>query len=257
MSYILDALRRAERERQPAQPELRIVTDGSGTRIAGPQPPPWPWIAGGIAAAFALGVGLTGLLRPAPESAAPSPAAALPAATAAANTANTAAAASPPARPVEAVTRPRVTAPVPQPISAARSLDDLVDPEAGLAEDPPEPELLPPPEAMAEPVFAESPLDEPEAPAQTRVQQYELQPAPKPGAVELKDLPPEVRADFPRLALDVHFYEDDPARRFVMINGRRYREGDTLGEGPQLLEIAPDSLTLDHRGQRVLIPVTH
>jgi general secretion pathway protein B len=52
------------------------------------------------------------------------------------------------------------------------------------------------------------------------------------------------------LHLDVHVYSDNPAERFVLINMRKYREGGELQEGPVVSEITPDSVILSFHGQR-------
>ncbi|HWP95162.1 MAG TPA: general secretion pathway protein GspB [Gammaproteobacteria bacterium] len=58
----------------------------------------------------------------------------------------------------------------------------------------------------------------------------------------------------PDLHLDVHAYADDPAQRFVFINLKRYREGETLSEGPRLLRILPDGVLLEYQGRTYLLP---
>ncbi len=57
------------------------------------------------------------------------------------------------------------------------------------------------------------------------------------------------------LNLDVHVYSDQREKRFVMINSRRYREGEPLREGPLLESISQDGAILQHQGQRFLLPV--
>lgn len=52
------------------------------------------------------------------------------------------------------------------------------------------------------------------------------------------------------LHLDVHVYSHDPAERFVMINMRKYRTGEKLQEGPLVDDITPDSVILSLHGQR-------
>lgn len=59
---------------------------------------------------------------------------------------------------------------------------------------------------------------------------------------------PDVAPD--GLSLDIHVYSERPARRFVVINGRRYQQGDRLVEGPLLRRIDPDGVWLDHRGRQ-------
>jgi general secretion pathway protein B len=54
--------------------------------------------------------------------------------------------------------------------------------------------------------------------------------------------------------LDVHVYATHPADRFVYVNMRRYREGETLAEGPVVERIRRDGVVLDYRGVRFLLP---
>ncbi len=77
---------------------------------------------------------------------------------------------------------------------------------------------------------------------------------PDPSAVRpLKEMPPNFRAEFPRLILDIHVYDDNPLRRFALINGKKYRETDTLLDGPRVAEIRPEGVVLEHRGSKVLL----
>lgn len=68
----------------------------------------------------------------------------------------------------------------------------------------------------------------------------------------LAQMPECFRAAFPPLSVDVHAYNPDPQRRFVQIAGRRYREGDHLIEGPQVLEIVPDGIVFQWHDERVV-----
>jgi len=116
----------------------------------------------------------------------------------------------------------------------AASLDDLLD------EAPAAPEAAPPPvDALPQ----EAPA-EPAAPPP---------PPPRNVARPLKDMPPSFRSEFPALSVQVHVYDPNPLRRFVLINGKKYRETDTLVEGPQVVEIVEHGIVLDQRGTRVLI----
>jgi len=56
------------------------------------------------------------------------------------------------------------------------------------------------------------------------------------------------------LHLDVHVYATKPSERFVYINMRKYREGDTLAEGPALERIRRDGVVLNYQGLRFLLP---
>jgi general secretion pathway protein B len=58
----------------------------------------------------------------------------------------------------------------------------------------------------------------------------------------------------PELHLDVHVYATNSAERFVYINMRKYHEGATLEEGPKLERIRRDGVILDYQGLRFLLP---
>jgi general secretion pathway protein B len=63
--------------------------------------------------------------------------------------------------------------------------------------------------------------------------------------------------DQPALAnlhLDVHVYATQPSERFVYINMRKYREGATLAEGPVLERIRRDGVVLNYQGLRFVLP---
>ena len=58
----------------------------------------------------------------------------------------------------------------------------------------------------------------------------------------------------PELHLDVHVYATKPADRFVYINMRKYHEGNTLQEGPVLEKIRRDGAVLNYQGLRFVLP---
>jgi general secretion pathway protein B len=58
----------------------------------------------------------------------------------------------------------------------------------------------------------------------------------------------------PDLHLDVHVYATKPAERFVYINMRKYHEGATLQEGPLLERIRRDGVILNYQGLRFILP---
>jgi general secretion pathway protein B len=58
----------------------------------------------------------------------------------------------------------------------------------------------------------------------------------------------------PALHLDVHVYATKPAERFVYINMRKYHEGTTLQEGPTLERIRRDGVVLNYQGLRFILP---
>jgi len=54
----------------------------------------------------------------------------------------------------------------------------------------------------------------------------------------------------PELRLDLHVYDSDPAARFVFINMRKLREGESLPDGVRVDEITPSGARLWFRGTR-------
>jgi len=58
----------------------------------------------------------------------------------------------------------------------------------------------------------------------------------------------------PELHLDVHVYATKPSERFVYINMRKYHEGATLQEGPALERIRRDGVVLNYQGLRFVLP---
>jgi hypothetical protein len=73
------------------------------------------------------------------------------------------------------------------------------------------------------------------------------------------DAPPPttgIPPGLPPLHLDVHAYAVRPADRFVMINLAQYHIGDTLKEGPRVMDITPQGVILEYQGNRFLLPRT-
>lgn len=61
-------------------------------------------------------------------------------------------------------------------------------------------------------------------------------------------------AGLPPLHLDLHVFADRPQDRFVMINMHRLGEGDSLPSGVRVEAIRPDGAVLSYHGMRFLLP---
>ena len=218
MSFILDALRKSEHER-----ERRALPALIERPVTGRAPSKLPLVLGGLATLLVVNFIVLGivLLRPgsAPPAAAPAgaaethePAAALP---------------------------ERVLPP-----SRTRPLDaEATDTEAEGSEP------VPPPVAHA---AADPSLTAPRSSLVTR-----SRPAAQlreESVRSINDLPQPVGAGLPHLNVDLHVFADTPAQRFVVINGQRLHEGDALREGPRLERITPDGVILTYRGTRFQVP---
>jgi len=222
MSFILDALKKSETERQQqAGAEFAAVPSGDGA----PKSFKWLWLLIGLLAVnFAVLAGL--LLRPAAIPVAPATTPATEAETPAAAAADT----SPSFE--EQVARAR-----------EREADRTAERAAGN-------EAVPAPE-----VAASEPVRQP----QTQSRSFEPTPASS-AAGDSAMLPrfDELRAEgvlqLPDLHLDIHVYSDVPKERFVFINMNKLREGQKLDEGPVVQSITPAGVVLKYQGRSFLLP---
>jgi general secretion pathway protein B len=57
-------------------------------------------------------------------------------------------------------------------------------------------------------------------------------------------------SQLPDLRLDLHVYDANPANRFVFINMRKLKEGESLPEGVRVEQITPDGAQLSYHGTR-------
>jgi general secretion pathway protein B len=233
MSFILDALRKSEIERQrqsgPSMAEFPVARQDRRLPIA--------LLVLGFLLAGNLAALLFFLLRSEPRPAEPgvAPAAAqVAAAPAATGTAPPPAAAPAPADP-SAVGGPAPGA-APQPVTpgTVTYAQSELDPYgATLPPEAPDPTLLPappPPSTVGGVVYSGAPR-----------------------AVE-DAATVESQTGLPPLSVDLHVFADDPAKRAVFINGRRYTQGATIAEGPTVEEITREGAVLSYRGRRFLLP---
>jgi general secretion pathway protein B len=235
MSYILDALRRAEadRERERGQvPGLHTqpLSGSEAAPAAGGRG--WlPWAGGGLLLVAGMGAGVWWASGPLE---APTPPASQ-------------AAPVPPATPtqsaqtsMQAVTQTADSGARPQP---AASGSPFLPP-------------APPPEAVAT-----APLVAPVVAAKQAAPTRSAPPTPVPASAadaripRLSELPESTRRELPRLAISGSVYSEQPASRFVIINGEVAREGANLGADLVLEEIRSHELVLRFKGQRYRQPV--
>jgi general secretion pathway protein B len=60
--------------------------------------------------------------------------------------------------------------------------------------------------------------------------------------------------NLPEMRLDIHVYSANPKERFVFINMHKYGEGQASTEGPLVERITPDGAILNQNGTRFLLP---
>jgi general secretion pathway protein B len=78
-------------------------------------------------------------------------------------------------------------------------------------------------------------------------------PAGSSGVPYWDDLSLEFRSSLTLPHIDVHVYDNDPARRFILVDLQKYREGETLESGAVVEEINETSLQLYYQGTRFLM----
>jgi general secretion pathway protein B len=147
----------------------------------------------------------------------------------------------PPAAPefdsVERESRAVVASPPPAtPAAAASTAAEPAAPIAATTPAPVDTVPLPPPAAPAPPSVGDA-----AAPAAEELPRIDHLAGPR-------------RDALPPLKQTMHVYAEMPADRFVLIDGSRYREGDSLTAGLRLLEIRRDGSVLEFDGMRFLLP---
>ena len=71
----------------------------------------------------------------------------------------------------------------------------------------------------------------------------------------VRDLPERSRANLNQYEVNVHVFDDDPIRRFVLINMDKYKEGDRIiNNGPLVEEITAKGVVVDYCNGRALLP---
>ena len=260
MSYILEALRKADQERSAGSvPDLEAVhesTSQSGSSYR------WIWILGVILALNGMLLAVI-LLRDGHDEPAPvvedSPA--------------------PPQRkivreppappPAVVVSRPAPRAPPPA-VTARKPVTVAATPPVQARAPSPVPPVVP---IAREGVAGITPVSPPPAPEVSRradsqaitppvstptVPQASRSVPPQPAAPSgsdsgipyWDDMSLEFRSGLSMPRLDVHVYDSNPQRRFLLVELKKYREGDTLTNGAVVEEILPDGIQLFYRGTR-------
>lgn len=228
MSFILDALRKSEAERQDGRPpglaDMRRAAPRSRVAL-------WAPLALAVLLANLLLLWLIWRGQASTPATVTVPPAAAPAATLTAPPPPAPTAAAPAAAvapPVEAAGPPREVRPL-----ARETLPRTPGAPAAATVDPAPAAAMP---APAPPAAADR-----------------ISPAEELGLPRLEDLVGSGRLNLPPLALELHVWSERPASRFVFINSTRYREGERLAEGPLVEQITTGGVVLSQGGERFVL----
>ena len=266
MSYILEALRKAEKQRELGQvPGIESVHEPVALSPA----PRWPWALALILILNALIIGA--LYWSADDAEAP--------------TANPSAPSSGPVDHPADSTSPGATGQPPGPAAP----DSIVNPNRAMVAEPkPSPNPTSVPDTKAAQTTTDTPAERPsreearieakplkplpvpklalpasapaspEKPAPDSVASARTQPAVAPDSEQLPVWPlvadalyHQINAD---LDVNVHVYSKNREKSFVFLNMKIYHEGDQLLEGPRIEQITQDGVILSFRGERFRVP---
>lgn len=226
MSYILDALRKSDQQRQRGAAPRLLAARASAA--APKRPAAWAY---GLFGIVLLGAGIAiGWLRPWQAE----PPAAEPLA----------------AQRLEP--RPAQVAPVAKAgkqIPAIRSRPSAAPAQApARAAEKPQAVATAEPKTGAREIAKQAPREEPK-PAVEKGAGAAPPPAEQ-KVVALADLPLAIQQELPNMAISVHAYSGNPKERLVGINNRMLREGDFVQPGLGLEQITPDGMIFSYKGYR-------
>jgi len=253
MSYILDALRKADAERERGSvPDLHAQLLPLGSPEVETEPArslPLLWLGLGVLLAAAAGAAWWALgdgepdtpvppvspVSPVATPVLPAPTAAtLPKASAPVSMASPSTAA-PPVAPQPAL-RPETAAPQPAPKATAKPKAEASEPAATT----PQPRTRPAAPAKA----ASAPAVQPPA-----------APAPPARLPALADLPADLRQQVPPLVIGGSVYSPQASVRMVIVNGQVFQEGNSLAPELKLEQIRQKTAVFSIRGQRFEVPL--
>lgn len=79
-------------------------------------------------------------------------------------------------------------------------------------------------------------------------------PADEPALLSLAELSASERIGLPTLKVSMYVYAEDPAQRFMIVDGQHVGEGARLADGVTLVRIRRDGAEIDAHGRRLLLP---
>ncbi len=235
MSYILDALRKADQQRQqgaaPTLSSVQLPAEEAGPRVL-------PWLLGLAATVFIAGI-LIGWLQPWKAEPPPGPLPAVEAFVAKAP------ATAPQPLPRHQPVPPAPPLPAPAPVAAVAMAPAPVQTPPAVAR-PAMPAVVaatPPVVAVRTPAAAATPEPVVAAAAKSA-------PVPEQKVMAKAELPPAIQQELPAMSVSLHAYSAKPGNRLVSINNQLLNEGDSLTPGLVLQEITRQDMIFSYKGYR-------
>src|ERR1700722_19160281 len=231
MSFILDALKKSESDRQrqsgPALFEVKVT----------PPRPRFPYWALALAVLLVINiaVGAWVFLRRPPPLDAPNQTAVSPAGTAPQSAPSQSAVANSQSAPAAGPTV--ITAPVPATPSAGRPEPVLSNSETKDAPQNPDDHA---------PAVPSDKQNQDQAGSHVRS-------GTESGLKSYADAATSPDSHMPALRVDVHVYAAKPEERFVLINMHRLHEGDSLPEGVRVESITPEGVVVSYQGAKFIL----
>jgi general secretion pathway protein B len=232
MSYILDALKRADAERERGQvPGLHSQSRSAASPLPS-EPAPGPsgraLLAGACALLLLVAAATWWWLSPPQAAPVQASAVSMPV---------------PPPGPQPVPPETAQAAPLPQPTGPALP---ILAPEPVVAR--------PAPEAAPAVARAGSAAPGPATPTAANASPTGPVTAPANDNVRsFAELPPEVRAQLPQVNVSGSTYSSNPSHRMLIVNGKVLQEGEDIAPGLKLETIGPGKAVLNHNGTRYSI----
>ena len=246
MSYILDALRKSEQQRQATQPDK--VTDRILVAPIQPKPRPTKWIAALIVSNLIIVGYLVWYFSKKATIATPIATVSkqepliIPKATIKPEVPQTEV-------PTMAKLNPPAdqTPPKPETMQVpATSIEELIESKKKVDIERP---IKPIPEKKPLPPKKETIAKKKASPLAEQIDEPETQlasPTPKTGTPDLNELTYDVRNNLPNLNINVFSYANHPDDRFVIIDMVKYKTGQLIKGSVKLKEIRPDGIVLQY-----------
>jgi general secretion pathway protein B len=242
MSYILEALKKAQAERQlGSSPTLHAPTLQSAEQAASGGRLKAPMVLALLGMAAVIGVLLTLVLRtadpvaPAPVVVAPAPQAQLP------------------HQPVAA------PAPAPQPVLASQPtplpapIADLPPSVAKLAKAS-APEAQTQTAVQAQAAAGAAPTSAPATAAVPATAPSKPATAPEEPVMNLRDLPEPIQRSVPQVTVGGYIYSKNPADRLLLVDKVLRHEGEEVAPGLTLEKLQPKEAVFNYKGYRYRVP---